>query len=140
MAAAAESVWVVDQSLAGGAGAADMTFNRQLVFWSIAFVVFFAALWLLREILLPFVAGLGLAYLFDPLANRLERLGLSRALATITIVGSFALVVVFLGVLLTPILIGQLIGPCGQHAGLCLQSAIGDRRSGTAVARQDPWR
>ena len=128
MAAAAESVWIVDQSLAGGAGAADMTFNRQLVFWSIAFVVFFAALWLLREILLPFVAGLGLAYLFDPLANRLERLGLSRALATITIVGSFVLVVVFLGVLLTPILIGQLIGLADNMPGYAskVQSVIAD--------------
>ena len=31
-------------------------------------------LWLLSEILLPFVAGMALAYLLDPLADRLERL------------------------------------------------------------------
>ncbi len=35
-------------------------------------------MWLLREILLPFVAGMALAYLFNPLANRLERLGINR--------------------------------------------------------------
>jgi len=31
-----------------------------------------------REVLLPFVAGLVLAYLLDPLATRLERLGITR--------------------------------------------------------------
>ena len=36
---------------------------------------------LLREVLLPFVAGMVLAYLLDPLANRLERLGMNRLLA-----------------------------------------------------------
>ena len=44
---------------------------------------------LLREILLPFVAGMVLAYLLDPLAGRLERLGLNRLLATLVIVALF---------------------------------------------------
>ena len=43
---------------------------------------------LLREVLLPFVAGMVLAYLLDPLATRLERLGMNRLIATLTIVGS----------------------------------------------------
>ena len=86
------------------------TFNRQVLFWCAAFGVFIAAIWLLREILLPFVAGLVLAYLLDPLANRLERVGLSRALATLVIVGSFVILAVFLVVLLMPVLIGQFAG------------------------------
>ncbi len=44
---------------------------------------------LLREILLPFVAGMVLAYLLDPLATWLERLGLNRLLATLAIVALF---------------------------------------------------
>ena len=35
-------------------------------------------LWLLSDVLLPFVAGMALAYLLDPLADRLERLGVNR--------------------------------------------------------------
>jgi hypothetical protein len=37
--------------------------------------------------LTPFVAGMVLAYLLDPLATRLERLGMNRLIATLTIVG-----------------------------------------------------
>src|SRR5437667_117880 len=44
---------------------------------------------LLREILLPFVAGMVLAYLLDPLATRLERLGMNRLVAKLEIVASF---------------------------------------------------
>ena len=42
------------------------------------FVVVVLALWLLSEILLPFVAGLAIAYLLTPLTDRLERLGVNR--------------------------------------------------------------
>ena len=37
-----------------------------------------AVIVLLREVLLPFVAGLVLAYLLNPLASRIERLGMNR--------------------------------------------------------------
>ena len=47
--------------------------KRQAVFWLIVFVLFFAGIYLFREILLPFVAGMAVAYLFDPLCDRLER-------------------------------------------------------------------
>ena len=40
---------------------------------------------LLGDIILPFVLGFAVAYLLDPLADRLEALGLPRALATATI-------------------------------------------------------
>jgi hypothetical protein len=36
----------------------------------------------LREVLLPFVAGKVLAYLLDPLADRIKRLGMNRLPAT----------------------------------------------------------
>jgi predicted PurR-regulated permease PerM len=53
-------------------------------------------LWLLSEILLPFVAGMVIAYLLDPLTNRLERIGVNRRFAAFLIVGVFVLIFVAL--------------------------------------------
>ena len=50
-------------------------FRRQMVFWLGALVVFVLLLWLLSGILLPFVAGTAIAYLLNPLVDRLERAG-----------------------------------------------------------------
>ena len=49
-----------------------MQIERQIAFWVAAFLVFVGLLWLLHHILLPFVVGAALAYLLDPLANRLR--------------------------------------------------------------------
>ena len=51
-------------------------------------------LYIFSEILLPFVAGMVLAYFLDPVADRLERLGLSRIMATILILIGFIIVLV----------------------------------------------
>ena len=59
-----------------------MTLQRQATFWLLAIVVFILFLVVLREILLPFVAGLALAYFLDPMADRIERLGAGRLAAT----------------------------------------------------------
>lgn len=64
---------------------------------------------LLREVLLPFVAGAALAYLLDPLATRLERLGLNRLIATLVIVFSFLGGLIILFVLTGPIVVSELI-------------------------------
>lgn len=85
-----------------------MTLTRQMTFWVLTFVVGVAAIWVLHEILLPFVAGMALAYLLDPLANRLERVGVNRLVATLVIIGAVVLVFVLLVLLFAPILFGQL--------------------------------
>lgn len=59
-----------------------------------------AMLWLLFQLeamLMPFIAGMILAYLADPLATRLQRLGLSRTLAVCCV---FLIMVLILGVAL----------------------------------------
>jgi predicted PurR-regulated permease PerM len=66
-----------------------MTVERQVLFWLAALGLLVLALWMFSGILLPFVAGLVLAYFLDPLADRLVRLGLSRLWATIVILGLF---------------------------------------------------
>jgi predicted PurR-regulated permease PerM len=75
-----------------------MTLQRQISFWILSFIGVVLALYVLRGILLPFLAGLALAYFLDPLADRLQRLGLSRFLASLLILGVFLLI--FVGALL----------------------------------------
>ncbi|WP_163580269.1 AI-2E family transporter, partial [Klebsiella pneumoniae] len=60
------------------------------------------------SILLPFVAGLVLAYFLDPVADRLERLGMSRLLATIVILILFLVTFALLLMILVPILASQM--------------------------------
>jgi len=85
-----------------------MTLTRQMTFWVLTFVVGVLVLYVLREILLPFVAGMALAYLFHPLANRLERAGVNRMAASLVIIGTVVLALVILILIFVPILTGQL--------------------------------
>jgi len=81
--------------------------TRPIAFWIALLAVVVAAVVLLREILLPFVAGMVLAYLLDPLAARLERLGMNRLIATLAIMGLFVLLVVVVIVLATPVIVAE---------------------------------
>ena len=85
-----------------------MSLARPIAFWIAVLAAVVAAVVLLREVLLPFVAGMVLAYLLDPLATRLERLGMNRLVAALTIVGSFIVGVVALIILTAPILVSEL--------------------------------
>ncbi|MEY4982065.1 MAG: hypothetical protein RIR62_331 [Pseudomonadota bacterium] len=82
----------------------------QLVYWGIAAAMFLIALWLLGNVLLPFIVGGAIAYFLDPIADRLERAGMNRVGATVTI----SLVALMLAVLLVlaviPTLVQQLAG------------------------------
>ncbi|PZX16279.1 putative PurR-regulated permease PerM [Palleronia aestuarii] len=61
----------------------------QLKYWGIAALVFLLLLWWLGNVIMPFLLGAALAYLLDPIADRFERLGLSRVLsvALMTVIG-----------------------------------------------------
>jgi predicted PurR-regulated permease PerM len=85
-----------------------MSFRWQVTFWAATFAAFVLALWLLHEILLPFLAGMALAYLLDPVAKRLQRAGVNRLLATLLIVGLFVVAFLLLLILIIPILGAQL--------------------------------
>jgi predicted PurR-regulated permease PerM len=84
-----------------------MTFTRPVAFWSAVLAVLIVLIWLLHDILLPFVAGMVLGYLLDPLANQLERLGIGRLAASMLIIGLSGFIVIFLLILMAPILLGQ---------------------------------
>lgn len=93
---------------APGKGRDFVTLKRQINFWLISFALFALFVYLFSPILLPFVAGMALAYLLDPVADRLEALGLPRLGATIVILVLFVLAFVLILLLLLPILGNQL--------------------------------
>jgi predicted PurR-regulated permease PerM len=82
--------------------------KRQAVFWLATMIVFVLFLYLFRSILLPFFAGLALAYFMDPVADFLERRGLSRLWATIIILLTFVVLFVVALMVVVPILASQL--------------------------------
>lgn len=83
--------------------------SQQARYWGIATAVFLVLLWYLGDVILPFILGGAIAYCLDPIADALERRGLSRAVATtlITLVAILVFVVVALAVL--PTLINQAV-------------------------------
>jgi predicted PurR-regulated permease PerM len=87
-----------------------MSVRRQIGFWLAALVVVALTLYLLREVLLPFVAGMALAYVLDPIVDWLERLGLGRLGASILILALFILTFVLALVVLIPLVAHQLAG------------------------------
>ena len=86
-----------------------MTAARQLRFWLIGLVVFLIAVYFLRAILLPFVAGMAVAYFLDPVCDRLERWGASRAWATSIVTVLFILLVAISLLLIVPPLERQMV-------------------------------
>ncbi|PWJ21292.1 AI-2E family transporter [Jannaschia seohaensis] len=81
--------------------------RQQVTYWGAAAAAFLAILWFLGPILLPFVVGGAIAYMLDPIADRLQRLGLPRVAATalITLVAVLGLLLVIAFVI--PTLIHQ---------------------------------
>ncbi|MEM7526445.1 MAG: AI-2E family transporter [Pseudomonadota bacterium] len=84
-----------------------MTVGEQLRWWGLGLVVFLALLWFLADPLLPFILGAAIAYLADPIADRLERTGMSRMMATVTLSVGLAFFFFAVALLLVPAVIDQ---------------------------------
>jgi predicted PurR-regulated permease PerM len=82
--------------------------RRQIMFWMATAAVFILFLYAFSSILLPFFAGMILAYFLDPVADRLERWGMSRMSATITILVVFIVALALGLVIVIPILASQM--------------------------------
>lgn len=110
-----------------------MTLRRQVQFWLLSLVAFILFMMLFSAVLLPFVAGMALAYLLDPVADWFERRGFSRLAATLMILLLFVVVLVIVLVLLVPVLGNQLLGFVDKLPGLVrslqdlLTQHLGDR-------------
>lgn len=84
--------------------------DRRAMIWLLGLAVFCGLLYLLSGVLLPFVAGIGVAYFFDPVADRLEANGLSRGAAAGLVIGFFLALIAALLMLLYPLLQAQMLG------------------------------
>nr|WP_316653485.1 AI-2E family transporter [uncultured Gellertiella sp.] len=81
--------------------------KRQVVFWIVILALLYLFLMTFRTVLLPFVAGMVLAYFLDPVADWLERRGLSRMMATVVILLTFLLSFVVALIIIIPLVAGQ---------------------------------
>ncbi len=84
--------------------------TRRWVFWLVIGALFFAFMYAIKAILLPFVVGILVAYFLDPAADRLERAGLSRNISTAIITLGFFTMVIVLILVLSPMVYNQMAG------------------------------
>ncbi|KEO51470.1 AI-2E family transporter [Thioclava pacifica] len=82
--------------------------RQQITYWTVATLVLVLSLWWLGNVILPFIMGGAIAYFLDPLADRLEKLGLSRATSTAIIALVAVLIFVVLALAVVPMLVRQL--------------------------------
>jgi len=87
-----------------------LSLQRQMMFWVGALAAFILFLVVFRTVLLPFIAGMAVAYALDPVADWFERRGFSRMAASLVILVLFVILLVLMFVLFVPILANQLAG------------------------------
>lgn len=81
-----------------------LTARNHFIFWSLTFVFFLVFVWLFSGMLLPFVLGLAIAYLLNPLVEYLGRYRVPRWIAALAILGLFLIfVLVVLGLIAPPL-------------------------------------
>lgn len=85
-----------------------MPIRQGAIFWLVAGSALVLFVWAFKSILLPFLVGIGIAYLLNPILLRLDKLGLSRGLSTVLLLALFFLVVLALLALLLPPLYQEL--------------------------------
>jgi predicted PurR-regulated permease PerM len=86
---------------------AGMHIERQVLFWLAALLLFVLGMLLLKDVLLPFLVGMVVAYALNPLAERLVARGMSRTWASALVVAALLVVLVAALVLLLPLLAAQ---------------------------------
>ncbi len=99
--------------------------DRRVWFWLGGLALALLLLYLLRGILLPFVAGMAIAYLLDPICDRLEKWGCSRTIATLLVVAAFLLLCAAVLLLLIPLLQSQIVELIARLPELI--AALGER-------------
>jgi predicted PurR-regulated permease PerM len=99
----------------------------RLLFWVAVILVAVFALQLLSSILLPFVAGLIIAFILAPAAARLERWGVRRSLAAFAVLIVFLVCVALVFVVLVPLIQSQVVSLAAKVPSLVqfLQNQVG---------------
>ncbi|MEI9899867.1 MAG: AI-2E family transporter [Hyphomicrobium sp.] len=84
-----------------------MRVERQVLFWLSAGLLLVLLIALLRGVILPFVAGVVIAYFLNPAADRLTQWGLPRGVAATVIVAAFGCLIAVALIFLVPLLLTQ---------------------------------
>ena len=84
-----------------------LSVQRQTAYWGVAAVALGLILWAVGDVIMPFILGGAIAYCLDPLADRLERAGLSRVMSVAVITFVAILIFILLVLLVIPTLINQ---------------------------------
>lgn len=87
-----------------------MTLRNQVLIWAGIFLVAVLLLWVFRSILLPFVVGMALAYLLNPLVNLLQRIRIPRSLASAIVLVLVIALILGLVLMLVPLVSTQVAG------------------------------
>lgn len=85
-----------------------MKLKEQLVFWVAISAFLLLFVWIFGDVMLPFVAGIIIAYLLNPFMNFLETHKISRKPAAVLILSFFAVLIAGLAFLLIPPLYREL--------------------------------
>ncbi len=96
--------WCHGERGGGGMRRAD----KQVLFWLTAAMLLLLAILLLKDVLLPFVAGMVIAYFLNPLTERLTCTGMNRTAASALVVAAVGVLVVATLVLLVPKIVAQM--------------------------------
>ncbi len=86
-----------------------MTTQNHILFWSFVSLAFLGFVFVFKVMLLPFVLGAAVAYLLNPLVEKLGRLKIGRGLAALLILASFIIVVVGFFAATVPVLYSELV-------------------------------
>jgi predicted PurR-regulated permease PerM len=119
-----------------------VSIGRQIAFWVAAFVALGVLLHVLGGAVTPFILGIVLGYLLDPIVHRLERFGLNRLGASILILVVFVVVFAIILVVLAPILGEQFIAFTQKLPSYVtrLQSLAVDQGNALLEKYGGPWR
>ena len=115
--------------------------EKQIMFLAVAFCVIAIVVNTLGSGIAPFITGIVVGYLLNPVAHRLQRLGFSRLTASLTIVLAFVGVVGLAGVTLVPALARQIALFSAELPDFIrkLQSLIADGGSAFLAEHGGPW-
>lgn len=96
---------------------------RRKTLWTMLVILLLGLLlWQAGRVLMPFLLGTAIAYLLDPVAGRLQRMGLSRAAATAIIAIGVLVAMLLAALMLLPALIVQLTQLANALPGLVRNS------------------
>jgi predicted PurR-regulated permease PerM len=87
-----------------------MTLRTQVLVWVGFTAVVILAIWLFRPILLPFVVGIALAYILNPLVNIVQRTKIGRGWSTAVVLLAVLGAIIGIFVIVTPLITSQIVG------------------------------